>query len=418
MSFGFGVGDFAGILQLSWTLYRYCYKVARDAPEDFKLLLGEITMLSQSIRLLEEEASDPDSTMVRAGEDRVRMVKEMIVRVEVTLKELQKHAAKYDKLGDVKLSKRKQIWSKFKWSTDATELDALRNKLVYHNGVISLLLNSFGNSSLKQIDATTVRLERRLSEIGAIVIKFGAGDTQQTPAISATDDSPSGMTFIGSIFIKNAEIGNRRWASIGVDEWIQAGKWWLMKSQMELAGGSSSNVASSQQGYINLIKASWILIDVIARHPQLNLLDSGIRYDVELLANTIQRELESVEAQGISKPGPAILLTHDLDIWVSQAKGPALKPTIGEGEGNRSWALPDEELLFQRFGLHHSHNHATKTPCIVLLLMHKTEKKARIILGNQSWTILEEFTLGTTSTVTSENFMHIGEQKIELLTAL
>lgn len=161
MSFGFGVGDFAGILQLSWTLYRYCYKVARDAPEDFKLLLGEITMLSQSIRLLEEEASDPDSTMVRAGEDRVRMVKEMIVRVEVTLNELQKHAAKYDKLGDIKLSKRKQIWSKFKWSTDATELDSLRNKvrtpdcknpdgladppqLVYHDGVISLLLNSFG----------------------------------------------------------------------------------------------------------------------------------------------------------------------------------------------------------------------------------------------------------------------------------
>lgn len=64
---------------------------------------------------------------------------------------------------------------------------------------------------------------------------------------------------------------------------------------------------------------------------------------------TIQSELESVEAQGISKPGPAVLLTHDLDIWVSQAKGPALKPTIGEGSGNRSWALPDEELLFQRY---------------------------------------------------------------------
>lgn len=65
MSFGFGIGDFAGILQLSWTLYRYCYKVARDAPEDFKLLLGEITMLSQSIRLLEEDALDPDSTIIR-----------------------------------------------------------------------------------------------------------------------------------------------------------------------------------------------------------------------------------------------------------------------------------------------------------------------------------------------------------------
>lgn len=69
MSFGFDVGDFAAALHLTWALYRYCYKVARDAPEDFKLLLGEITMLSQSIRLLQEEAANPESTMVRAGDD-------------------------------------------------------------------------------------------------------------------------------------------------------------------------------------------------------------------------------------------------------------------------------------------------------------------------------------------------------------
>lgn len=54
---------------------------------------------------------------------------------------------------------------------------------------------------------------------------------------------------------------------------------------MELSARSLAEIAVSQQGYINLIKASWILIDVIVRHPQLNLLDSGIRYDVELLAN-------------------------------------------------------------------------------------------------------------------------------------
>lgn len=129
MSFGFGVSDFAGVLQLSWNLYRYCYKVARDAPEDFKLLLGEITMLSQSIKLLQEDAANPESTMVRAGEDRVRMVKEMMIRVEVTLKELEKFAAKYEKFGEVGLPKRKKIWAKFKWSTDATDLDALRNKV-------------------------------------------------------------------------------------------------------------------------------------------------------------------------------------------------------------------------------------------------------------------------------------------------
>lgn len=129
MSFGFGVGDFAGAAQLAWNLYRYCYKVARDAPEEFKHLLGEITILSQSIRLLEEEAANPNSTMVRAGEDRVRMVKEMMVRVEVTLEELKKHAEKYEKLGDGTLPRRKKIWAKFKWATDASDLDSLRNKV-------------------------------------------------------------------------------------------------------------------------------------------------------------------------------------------------------------------------------------------------------------------------------------------------
>lgn len=86
-------------------------------------------MLSHSIQLLKEEAADPKSTMVRAGEDRVRMVKEMMVRVEVTLNQLQKFAVKYDKLGNVDLSRRKKIWAKFKWSVDANDLDSLRNKV-------------------------------------------------------------------------------------------------------------------------------------------------------------------------------------------------------------------------------------------------------------------------------------------------
>lgn len=129
MSFGFSVGDFIAVAELSWNLYRYCYVVARGAPHDFQLLLQEITTLSQSIKFLQLEAQDPNSTLVRAGEDRVRMVKEMMNRVEVTLKDLEKHAKKYEKLGDSSRSKRKQIWDKLKWSVDASELDTLRNKV-------------------------------------------------------------------------------------------------------------------------------------------------------------------------------------------------------------------------------------------------------------------------------------------------
>lgn len=47
----------------------------------------------------------------------------------------------------------------------------------------------------------------------------------------------------------------------------------------------SANKLVSKQGYADLIKASWILIDIIARHPQLNRLDATIRYDAVLLAD-------------------------------------------------------------------------------------------------------------------------------------
>lgn len=131
MSFGFGVGDFLAVSELAWNLYRYCYVVAKGAPEDFRMLLQEITALSQSIRLLEEEAKNPESTLMRSGDARIRMVREMIARVEITLKELDKFAKKYEKLGEAKQGKKisKQVWKKFMWSVDASSLDSLRNKV-------------------------------------------------------------------------------------------------------------------------------------------------------------------------------------------------------------------------------------------------------------------------------------------------
>lgn len=64
--------------------------------------------------------------------------------------------------------------------------------------------------------------------------------------------------------------------------------YFLRKAQMTLAGKESRSVP--RQGYVDLIKASWILIDVIARHPQLNLLDSVVRCEVELLAEVGSRK--------------------------------------------------------------------------------------------------------------------------------
>lgn len=129
MSFGFGVGDFIAVAELAWKLYHYCYVVSRGAPQEFRLLLQEITALSQSIQLLQLEAKNPTSTLMSSGEDRIRMVGEIMIRVEETLRELEKYAKKYEGLGDAERAKRKLLWDKLKWSSEAASLDSLRNKV-------------------------------------------------------------------------------------------------------------------------------------------------------------------------------------------------------------------------------------------------------------------------------------------------
>lgn len=91
--------------------------------------MNELSTLSNSLTILQEEVKDPDSTLRRAGDDRVRMVNEMIAGIEETLKRLRKVASKYDIL--VSGSKTKQIWGKLKWSAEFSSIDRLRNKVSF-----------------------------------------------------------------------------------------------------------------------------------------------------------------------------------------------------------------------------------------------------------------------------------------------
>ena len=137
MSFGFGVGDFLAVSQLAFTLYRQCYLVARGAPQEFQSLVAELTTLSTSLQILQSEVADENSVLVRSGEDRLRMMKEMIDRVEGTLKQLEKFTGKYAKLLDPGRSKTKKVWDRVKWSAEVGDIDAYRNKVKMACGRIS-----------------------------------------------------------------------------------------------------------------------------------------------------------------------------------------------------------------------------------------------------------------------------------------
>lgn len=121
-------------------------------------------------------------------------------------------------------------------------------KLVYHNGIINLLLTSCGKyvysdpvcyieianreyttPSLQRIECSNTRLERRFSDISQLFHKMDAHRSPEAPSIFMTGDSQFGSPLLNAVLMKNAESGKHTWVLIGVDEWIQAGRWWLLK---------------------------------------------------------------------------------------------------------------------------------------------------------------------------------------------
>lgn len=68
-----------------------------------------------------------------------------------------------------------------------------------------------------------MRLETSFSQIGDLIHK-----AEGSPMISCIGGGFK-IPLLSAELMKYAEVGQRRWSSIGVDEWIQAGKWWLLK---------------------------------------------------------------------------------------------------------------------------------------------------------------------------------------------
>src|SRR6266536_4679523 len=144
MSFGFGVGDFVAVASLAHQLYNDVDLVARGAPEELQLLNSEIGVLALSIDLLIQEVKDENSTLVRAGESRKRMLEEVMKAVNATLKDLEAFAKKYDFVGPTVKGKGRRIWDRVKFATEMKSVDALRAKITRHNTTMNLLLTSAG----------------------------------------------------------------------------------------------------------------------------------------------------------------------------------------------------------------------------------------------------------------------------------
>lgn len=129
MSFGFAVGDFIAVGDLAHRLWRDVYSVARAAPQDLKELSSELSVLSQSISMLVEDLNNPNSTLMMAGDSRVKLVTETMAGAKETLTKLQDFAKKHGVIRTDDRSKVKKAFDRLRYVKDASALNSLRSKV-------------------------------------------------------------------------------------------------------------------------------------------------------------------------------------------------------------------------------------------------------------------------------------------------
>ena len=129
MSFGFAVGDFIAVGDLAHRLWRDVYSVARAAPQDLKELSSELSVLSQSISILVEDLNNPNSTLIMAGDSRVKLVTETMAGAKETLTKLQDFAKKHGAIRTDDRSKVKKAFDRLRYAKDASALNSLRSKV-------------------------------------------------------------------------------------------------------------------------------------------------------------------------------------------------------------------------------------------------------------------------------------------------
>lgn len=104
----------------------------------------------------------------------------------------------------------------------------------------------------------------------------------------------------------------------------------------------------------------------------------------------IRTELESRDASTIPKPTFEEIRACDLGIWVPLANGSSLQPLKGmRNAGNGcGWQTDDEYVLAQRFAHYQSSDFGNSTPCVILFVAQKNERRAQIQLRDQRWITL------------------------------
>ena len=140
--------------------------------------------------------------------------------------------------------------------------------------------------------------------------------------------------------------------------------------------------------YINLIKACWIVLDIIACHPQVSLMAASKFAEVQLLSAELKNQFSRLESLESVFPDLGDLESQDLRIWETPNKGLIIRPRNSLRSRDGGAAGGGEQILFQRFAICKLCTLTETLPSILMLLVRKDAKDAKLVAQDQNGSIL------------------------------
>ena len=237
------------------------------------------------------------------------------------------------------------------------------------------------SSSLQRVELSHKALADNVQAIKECIASNQAVVGSKVPALSVVDDDLMSTTLSASLMM-NAE-SSQPWSTIGFDQWIGAGKWWLYRAQLELHTIKGPRQSVAAAAYADLIKAGWILADVIPGHPQYPFISASKSSDIQSLSTEVKNEFSRITALAMVVPALHGLSSQDLRLWESiPVKAPILRPYKVSQDLNAWRADGGEHVLFRRFAFREM-DLVMSSPCILLFLVHENAKAARLIAQDQ-----------------------------------
>ena len=140
--------------------------------------------------------------------------------------------------------------------------------------------------------------------------------------------------------------------------------------------------------YANLIKSSWILIDIIACHPQVQFVTASTHSEVQALSAELKKEFARLSDLGLITPGLDELEGQDLQIWEVHISPPLLRPRK-DARSVDGWKVASgEHVLFQGFAICELRSREGRLPCIILFLVQDDVKGARLVAQHQDGSVI------------------------------